>query len=125
MRRLLRFSALSVALLGLCFSFVREARAASFNCTRAKSPDEIAVCRNADLSELDAEMGALWFAYRQIPFLMGMSGARRDDAGTFLAKRAACGPRIACLRELYQERNKALREGITEALKDIGRQLQQ
>lgn len=72
---------------------------------------------------MDTEMGALWFSYRQLPFLMGMSGVRRDDAGEFLQKRAVCGPRLPCLRELYAARNKALREDITAALNDIKRQL--
>jgi uncharacterized protein len=101
-----------------------ETYAASFDCAKAKTPDETAVCRNRELSELDTEMGALWFSYRQLPFLMGASGARRDDAGTFLARRAACGPRVSCLRDLYHARNKALRDAITAAITQIKREQQ-
>lgn len=101
-----------------------ETHATSFDCRKARTPDEVAICNHHDLSLLDTEMGALWFTYRQLPFLMGMSGERRDDAGTFLSKRAACGPRVACLRELYRERNKALKEGITAALRELGRERQ-
>jgi uncharacterized protein len=100
-----------------------SAHAASFDCRKARSPDEIAVCHSPELSELDSEMGALWFTYRQLPFLMGMSGVRRDDAGRFLASRAACGPRTGCLHELYRARIKALKQGITSALGDMKRQL--
>lgn len=101
------------------------ARAASFDCNKVRSPDETAVCKNADLSELDTEMSALWFTYRQLPFLMGMSGMRRDDAGAFLQKRAACGPRVPCLRDLYAARIKVLRADITAALDDIKKRLSQ
>ena len=53
--------------------------------------DEIAICANPDLSALNSEMRGLWFAHSQIPFLMGMSGNRQDEARTFLQGRAACG----------------------------------
>jgi uncharacterized protein len=110
---------LHLIFLGMLVLVVSGAQAASFDCRKARMPDEVAICHHRDLSELDAEMGALWFSYRQIPFLMGMSGARRDDAGTFLSKRAACGPRVACLRELYHARNKTLREDITAAMREL------
>ena len=113
---------LHLTFLGMLVAGAAEAHAASFDCRKARTPDEIAVCHHHDLLLLDTEMGALWFTYRQLPFLMGMSAARRDDAGTFLPKRAACGPRVACLRELYRERNKSLKEGITAALKEIARE---
>lgn len=101
--------------------FTIKASAASFDCHKAHSPDEIAICQNYELSELDAVAGAYWYTYRQLPFLMGMSGVRRDEAGEFLQKRAACGPRVPCLRELYRARIKTLREQITAALNDIKR----
>jgi len=113
---------LHLTFLGMLVVAATDARATSFDCRKARTPDEIAVCNHHDLSLLDTEMGALWFAYRQLPFLMGMSAARRDDEGTFLSKRAACGPRVACLRELYRERNKSLKEGITAALRELGRE---
>jgi uncharacterized protein len=116
---------LHLIFLGVLVLAVAEARAASFDCRKARMPDEVAICQHRELSELDTEMGALWFSYRQLPFVLGMSGARRDDAGTFLAKRAACGPRVACLRELYHERNKALREDITAAMRELNRERQQ
>lgn len=116
---------LHLIFLGVLVTAATEVRAASFDCRKARTPDEIAICQHRELSELDAEMGALWFSYRQLPFLMGMSGARRDDAGTFLSKRAACGPRVACLRELYIARNKALREDITAAMRALNRERQQ
>ena len=93
------------------------AGAASFDCSKARAPDEIAICDNPALSALDSEMGGLWFAYSQIPFLMGMSGNRQDEARAFLETRAACGANVSCLTSAYQQRIAALREGITEGMK--------
>lgn len=106
---------LSVAILFVS-NVALPAQAASFDCANAKKPDEIAVCKHPDLSELDTEMGALWFAYRGVPFMMGASGARRDDADQFLHDRAACGADVTCLRRIYQARIKALKEDFTRAM---------
>ena len=93
-----------------------QAGAASFDCTKAKAPDEIAVCANPDLSALDSEMGGLWFAYSQIPFLMGMSGNRQDEARAFLQTRSACGANVACLTTAYHQRNTTLKQQITAGM---------
>lgn len=88
-------------------------RAASFDCTKAKAPEEIAVCTNPVLSSLDSEMGGLWFAYSRFPMLMGSNGNRRDEARAFLAERAGCGDDIGCLGNLYRQRIGTLQSQIT------------
>lgn len=123
MHRILPFGAILILPVLCCFP-APPAPAASFDCSKAHAAAEIAICRHRELSELDTEMGALWFTYRQLPFLMGMSGVRRDEANAFLRKRAACGARVPCLRKLYRARVKALRQGITAALDDMRRALQ-
>lgn len=95
---------------------VANAVAASFDCGKAKTLDEVAVCRNADISALDSEMGGLWYAYNLMPMGMGSSGARRDDARQFLRDRSVCAANVACLRKLYAARNQALRSGIKNAV---------
>ena len=92
------------------------AHAASFDCNKARAPDEFAVCGDPGLSMLDTEMGALWFSYSRIPMMMGASGARRDEAHQFLVDRARCGRNVACLRSLYIRRNATLRASISDAL---------
>lgn len=89
------------------------ARAASFDCAKARTPDERAVCADPSLSALDSEMGGLWFAYSRLPMLMGGAGARRDAARDFLNSRSACGADVACLTPLYQARIATLKEAIT------------
>lgn len=94
------------------------AGAASFDCSKAKAPDEIAVCANPDLSALDSEMGGLWFAYSQIPFLMGMSGNRQDEAHAFLQTRSACGASVSCLTAAYNQRIATLKQDITSGMQE-------
>lgn len=92
------------------------ATAAGFDCSRAASPDEVAVCANPQLSALDSEMTGLWFAYSRVPMLMGSSGNRHDDAEAFLARRKACGSDVACLTQAYQERIAQLQKQISESM---------
>jgi len=92
------------------------AAAASFDCSKAAAPDEIAICANPGVSALDSEMGGLWFAYSQIPFLMGMNGNRQDEAHAFLATRAACGADVACLTSAYHARIATLKQQITSSI---------
>lgn len=92
------------------------ASAASFDCARATTADEIAVCAQPALSELDTEMAGLWFAYSAFPFLMGRSGVRHDEAEQFLRERAACGADTDCLRRAYLARIGALRAGVQDAI---------
>lgn len=94
-------------------------QAASFDCARAQSPDERAVCADAELSALDSEMGGLWYAYSRIPLLMGANGVRQDDARAFLEARGKCGGDTACLTALYRQRIATLKGQIADFLKSM------
>lgn len=98
--------------------------AASFDCEKARTADEIAVCQTLDLSALDSEMDALWFAYKEMPLgTMGALNMRRENAQDFLRQRAACGRDAACLRSAYRMRIAVLKDGIRQA-SDYYRHLQ-
>lgn len=114
----LKFTALAFVVMAIA----TQAEAASFDCNRAQTPDEKAVCRNSALSELDTQMAALWYSYKRFPFLMGASGVRWDDAHQFLADRRQCGANIACLRRVYQARIKALKAGIRWGMQNYTQQ---
>ncbi|MCK0195502.1 hypothetical protein MWN34_01095 [Ancylobacter sp. 6x-1] len=103
---------LLTALIGLAILHGPEARAASFDCTKAKTPEERAICADPKLSDLDSQMGALWQLYSQVPMLMGGTAERRDGARAFLAARARCGSDTACLNALYVARIGALRDAL-------------
>ncbi|WP_342643713.1 lysozyme inhibitor LprI family protein [Rhodoligotrophos ferricapiens] len=106
----------AAAFIGGSAALVSPAQAASFDCTRAQSPDEVAVCKHHKLSALDSEMGALWSTYKQFPLAMGMSGNRQDEATQFLQQRQACGGNVGCLKSLYQARIKTLKDDIKWAI---------
>ncbi len=101
----------AIALLGLVW-LAAPASAASFDCAKAHTPDEIAVCNTPALSALDSEMAGLWYAYQKAPLLMGASGARHDEAQAFLARRRQCGADRDCLTRAYSERIGELRQRL-------------
>ena len=63
-------------------------------------------------------MGGLWFAYSQIPFLMGMSGNRQDEARQFLETRSACGANVSCLTSAYGQRIATLKQQLTSGMQE-------
>jgi uncharacterized protein len=90
--------------LGTLLFIAAPASAASFDCSRASSPDELTICNNPRLSALDSEMAGLWYAYSRIPMMMGSSGNRGDEQVAWLARRRACGANAACIESAYNDR---------------------
>lgn len=93
--------------------------AASFDCGKASTADEHAVCADPALSALDSEMGGLWFAYSRLPMLMGANGMRHDEAQAFLAARGKCGADTACLGALYRARITTLKRQISDVITSL------
>ena len=89
----------SVSLFTL-LALVSPAAAASFDCTKASAPDEVAICRNGKLSALDVLVNR---AYDQAHKAPGAAGDAEDkanalaDARSFNARKARCGADVACL----------------------------
>ncbi len=109
---------LPVALTLIGLFFVSGANAASFDCSAASTSDEKAICGNPALSSLDSEMAGLWYGYKAMPLLMGMSGNRQDEAEAFLKSRSACGSNVSCLTDLYNKRIATLKMNIDWAVKN-------
>lgn len=101
---------------------IPPAHAVSFDCTAASAADETTICSDPKLSALDSEMSGLWYGYKAIPLLMGMSGNREDAARAFLSARAKCGTDAACLTNLYKQRISTLKSDIDWATKNYCRQ---
>ncbi len=74
--------------------------AASFDCAKAATPDEKAVCANAKLSDLDGLMGRAYTAARAKAD-PGDRGKVLSDAHAFLSQRHGCGSDAACLTSAY------------------------
>jgi uncharacterized protein len=104
-RYLVRFAA--AALLLAAFAS-EQARAQSFNCRLARTPDEVLICQDATLMRLDERMSSVYFALRN-----RLAGARRArlEAGqaAWLRQRMDCGRQVSCIEQLYRERIRELR----------------
>lgn len=97
------------------------ATAASFDCSRARAWDEVAVCHSQTLSALDSEMGAYWHVYSRAPLAMSGNADRAERAERFLTRRHACGRNVACLTTLYRRRVSELRREVDSMMDDYVR----
>jgi uncharacterized protein len=107
-RKILWLTALPVLMLVGAW---QPSKAASFDCSKAKTRDEKAICANPQLNDADVEMSVL---YTQLKPLLGM-GARgdlEDEQAAWLKRRAGCGGDRACLGEAYEDRVRQLRSGF-------------
>jgi uncharacterized protein YecT (DUF1311 family) len=69
--------------------------AQSFNCRYAKTPDEVAICDNSSLAEMDVKMSNLYFGYRN--FYHGPARRRLEaDQAAWLKTRLDCGRNFIC-----------------------------
>ncbi len=82
-----------------------------FNCSIVAEPAEIAICDSADLGLYDRSMNRLYVDKRTALKAAGKLDewdALRLEQRAFLKTRNACGYEVACLTELYKERNDTL-----------------
>ncbi|MBK4714197.1 hypothetical protein J0B02_10750 [Enterobacteriaceae bacterium YMB-R22] len=84
-----------------------NAQAASFDCAKAKTADEKAICAHLSLNDKDVEM-ATKYRFLTGLFAMGGRGAMQDEQQAWLEKRRACGGNIRCLGARYDERLRQL-----------------
>jgi uncharacterized protein len=83
------------------------AQAASFDCNRARTADEKAICANRPLNDKDVRMVLLFdITQRLVP--MGSRDAIRDSQRAWLVQRRTCGASLACLNTAYDRRIAAL-----------------
>jgi uncharacterized protein len=75
----------------------------SFDCATNRAPDEITICGNSHLAQLDRQLGDLYVALRA-----GLDPdkqlALRDVQRSWLRQRATCGRDASCIAHLYQLR---------------------
>jgi uncharacterized protein len=91
----------------LALAWVSNAGAQSFDCSRARAPDEQTICNVPKLGALDEKMAAMFFALR---------GASSDsekrnltlEQSTWLKERGACGADANCIQSSYERRIKQL-----------------
>jgi uncharacterized protein YecT (DUF1311 family) len=80
----------------------------SFDCSKARTPDELEICRNGLLASLDRQLNIMYTAVRD-----RSNGDRqialRDEQRSWLRQRAACLGNDACLLDTYRSRIAQLR----------------
>jgi uncharacterized protein len=109
MNRFLTSAALAgVVWMGAAIS-AAPAEAASFNCARAGTASERAICGNRALEDKDVEMATLYGLIRPV-FAMGARGAFMDEQNAWLLQRNRCGGDRVCLNRRYDERIASLRQ---------------
>ncbi|MEJ2817994.1 lysozyme inhibitor LprI family protein [Caulobacter sp. CCG-8] len=94
------------------------ARAASFDCQRAKSADEKAVCAYLPLNDKDVRMSVL-YEINKHTLAMGGRDALQDQQRQWLTERRRCGANRSCLIRLYDRRLGEL-EKTTERIYHAG-----
>ncbi|HJV41028.1 lysozyme inhibitor LprI family protein [Caulobacter sp.] len=99
MRRLIP----ALALTAVCVALALPAAAASFDCRKARTADEKAICADRALNDQDVRVDQLYGITRHL-VPMGGRGAIMDDQRTWLKDRHACGANRACLARSYDRR---------------------
>lgn len=84
-------------------------QAASYDCTRAETASEVAVCDDPGLNRLDEEM-AVQYRYLLNHLPPRQAIRLRDDQRSWMNARDSCGADVRCLRARYQERIARLNE---------------
>ena len=101
MSRIARLLAIAVP---LCLAAVLPASAASFNCHKARTESEKAICAKPTLNVLDQRMGNV---FRLLLATVGHSGQRDQfiaDQQYWLGVRDGCNAEADCLRVAYHDR---------------------
>jgi uncharacterized protein len=90
--------------------------AASFDCAKAASADEKAVCSDREMDDQDVEMSVLYNRLKQL-VAMGARGELETSQTAWLKRREACGSDRACLSKAYADRLFQLRMSFDELAK--------
>ncbi len=80
-----------------------SASAASFDCRKARWPDEKAICAERALNDKDVRMDVLYGVNKRT-LAMGGRGALMDQQQEWLRDRKRCGANTACLNRAYDRR---------------------
>ena len=81
--------------------------AASFNCDKAQTKTESAVCEHRNLNDADVKMATTYNIVRKL-VPMGNRGVIRDQQVKWLVLRDQCQSNVQCLAEVYKMRQQKL-----------------
>jgi uncharacterized protein len=92
---------------GNAYKFQLEPTGPSFNCNYAKAPDEVVICQDPELSNLDRETARLYSEAMNY-YRGGARASIRRDQVAWLNQRHHCGYDKTCIKDLYDRRGKLL-----------------
>lgn len=98
---------LSLAILGYSSAHAES----SINCSKARLPDEKAICRSVELQKQDVKMTTLFEVSGHL-MAMGGRGAMQDRQVEWLSTRHQCKTNMSCLRQSYAKRIDELNRGL-------------
>ncbi len=98
---------LSLAILGYSSAHAES----SINCSKARLPDEKAICRSVELQKQDVKMSTLFEVSGHL-MAMGGRGAMQDRQVEWLSTRHQCKTNMSCLRQSYAKRIDELNQGL-------------
>jgi len=93
---------LAAGLLAL-LSLPGGAAAQSFDCGKAREADEIAICNDCALAQLDVKLATLYEVATSL-VAMGQRGEIQGDQRNWLKARHSCGSDTGCIERDYNER---------------------
>lgn len=94
------------------------AAAASFDCAKARTPDEKTICADRKLNDRDVKMDVLYDLARHFS-PMGKRGVLEDEQTAWLRGRHQCGANKQCLNAAYDHRLQRL-EGVMDEVASHG-----
>ena len=97
----------------LALAGASSASAASFDCNRARAPDERAICSDRALNDKDVRVAQLYEIDGHL-LAMGGRGVLEDGQVHWLKGRRQCGANKQCLNAEYDHRLAALQNVINE-----------
>ena len=107
---------IAIALLGIvALTASQESWAQSFNCAKAGTPDEIAICNDPWLGQLDEEMSSIFYSLMNELVRADPQGYRSQQADLkaeqreWLRRRGTCYADAACIGSSYSKRIEELR----------------
>jgi uncharacterized protein len=105
MRRFLLSASIAIALLPVVCPGHVDAQ--SFNCRYAKTPDEVLICQDSQLSTLDERMSSIFYKLRNtlLPRQLRLLNAEQQY---WLRDRISCGRDADCIENAYERRIRQL-----------------
>ncbi|WP_089605944.1 lysozyme inhibitor LprI family protein [Acinetobacter piscicola] len=88
-----------------CISSITQA--ASFNCDKAQTQTEYAICEHRNLNDADVKMATTYNIIRKL-VPMGTRGVIQDQQVKWLQLRNQCQDNVSCLTDVYKMRQQKL-----------------